>query len=149
MSYIRPSQHVRLLGVVISADLGLEKQVSNVSATCFHHLRQLRHIRRSVSTESATALLRAFVTCRIDYCNVVFVAAPKSVTGKLQRVLNAAARVVSGTRKFDHGLTQLLHADIHWLDVPARIKYKLFMMMRRCPGRHCSTVSGGTLVTSL
>ena len=57
--------------------------------------------------------------CRVDYCNVVFVGAPKSVTNKLQRVLNAGARVVSGTRKFDRGLTQLLHADLHWLDVPS------------------------------
>jgi len=40
---------------------------------------------------------------------------PKSVlTNTLQRVLNAAARVVSGiTRKIDRGLTQLLHADLH------------------------------------
>jgi len=27
--------------LAISADLGLEKHVSNVSATCFHHLRQV------------------------------------------------------------------------------------------------------------
>jgi len=58
----------------------------------------------------------------IDYCNVVFVGAPKSVTNKLQRVLNAAARVVSGTRKFDRGLAQLLHANLHWLYVPERVK---------------------------
>jgi len=32
-------------------------------------------------------------------------------------MLNAAARVVSGTRKFDRGLTQPLQADLHWLDV--------------------------------
>ena len=69
--------------------------------------------------------MHAFVTSRIDYCNVVFVGAPKFVTNKLQRV-------VSGTRKFDHGLTQLLHADLHWLDVPERVRYKLCMMMRRC-----------------
>ena len=46
------------------------------------------------------SLLHHFVTSWIDYCNVVFVGALKSVTNKLQRVLNAAARVVSGTRKF-------------------------------------------------
>jgi len=34
---------------------------------------------------------------------------------KLQRVLNAAARVVSDTRKFDRGLTSLLHDELHWL----------------------------------
>ena len=42
---ILPSQHVRLLGLVISADLGLDKHVSNVSATHFRHLHQQRHIR--------------------------------------------------------------------------------------------------------
>jgi len=89
---ILPSQHVRLLGVVISADLGLEKHVSNVSATRFPHFRQ--HILRSLFTEFATTFVHAFVTSRVDYCNVIFDGAPKSVTNKLQRVLNAAARTV-------------------------------------------------------
>jgi len=109
-----------------SADLGLEKHVSNVSATCLRHLRQLRHIRRSLSTVSATTLVHAFVASRVDYCNVGDL---KSVTSKLHRVLNAAARVFSGTRTFDRGLTQLLHADLHWLE---RVKYKLCTMMCRC-----------------
>ena len=119
------SQHVHLLGLVISADLGLEKHVSNVSATCFCHLHQLQHIQ---STESPSTLMHAFVTLWIDYYNVIFVGAPNSVANQLQRVLNAAASVVSGTRKFNHGLMQLL-PDLHWLE---RVKYKLCMMMRRC-----------------
>ena len=44
-------------------------------------------------------------------------------TDKLQRVLNAAARVVSNTRKFDRGLSQLLHDDLHKLDVPDRVAF--------------------------
>jgi len=94
MDVILPSHHVCLLGVVTSADLGLEEHSSNVSATCFHHFYQLRHVRRSLSTESATTLVHAFVTSQIDYCNAVFVEALKSVTNKLQRVLNVAARMV-------------------------------------------------------
>ena len=39
-------------------------------------------------------------------------------------MLNAAARVVSDTRKFDRGLTSLLHDELHWLDVPERVTYK-------------------------
>jgi len=70
-------------------------------------MRRLRQIRRSLSSESAMTLVRAFVTSRVDYCNVVFAGAPKIITNKLQRVLNSAARVVSGTRKFDRGLRQL------------------------------------------
>jgi len=45
----------------------------------------------------------------VDYCNAVLAGAPKSVTNELQRVLNVAARVVSGTRKYDRGLTTLIH----------------------------------------
>ena len=34
----------------------------------------------------------------VDYCSVVFAGAPKAITDKLQRVLNTAARVVTGFR---------------------------------------------------
>ena len=50
---------------------------------------------------------------------------------RLQRVMNAAARVVSDTRKFDHGLTQILHDDLHWIDVADRVTYKLGVIMHR------------------
>jgi len=41
-------------------------------------------------------------------------------------------RVVSGTKKFDRGLSQLLHTELHWLDVPERVTYKLGVMMYSC-----------------
>ena len=40
--------------------------------------------------------------------------------------------LVSGTRKFDRGLSRLLHVDLHWLDVPERVQYKLGVTVRRC-----------------
>ena len=46
--------------------------------------------------------------------------------------LNAAARLLSGTKKFDRGLSQLMHVDPHWLDVPERVKYKLVTMVYNC-----------------
>ena len=54
------------------------------------------------------------------------------VTDKLQRVMNAAARVVSGTKKYDHGLTHLLHSELHWLDVADRVTYKLGVTVHKC-----------------
>jgi len=47
-------------------------------------------------------------------------------------MLNAAARVVSGTHKFDRGLTHLLHSELQWLDVPQRIQFKLGVTVHRC-----------------
>ena len=46
--------------------------------------------------------------------------APRTVADKLRRVLNAAARLITGTRKFDRGLGQILHDQLHWLDVLVR-----------------------------
>ena len=57
---------------------------------------------------------------------------PKATTDKLQRVLNAAARVVTETRKYDRGLTDILRNELHWLSVPQRVKFKFGTMMFRC-----------------
>ena len=54
-------------------------------------------VHSSLDTESAATLVHAFVASRIDNCNAILAGAPKATTEKLQRVLNAAARVVSGT----------------------------------------------------
>ena len=58
-------------------------------------------------------------------------AAPKATTDKLQHPLNAAARLLIGMKKFDRALSQLMH-DLHWLDVPERVKYKLVTMVYNC-----------------
>jgi len=59
----------------------------------------------------------------------VLAESPKNITDRLQRVMNAAACVVTGTRKFDRSLTCLLHSELHWLDVPQRVQYKLGVMV--------------------
>ena len=71
----------------------------------------------------------------IDSCYLLFThypGAPKKTTDKLQRVLNAAARVVSNSRKYDRGLTQFRHQTIHWLDVADRIKFRLGVQVYKC-----------------
>ena len=103
-----------------------------VSSPSFYWLRQLRRVRRSLDDESAAILVHAFVTSRVDYYNLLLAGAPKSVTDNLQRVMNAAARVVSGTKKYDRGLIHLLHSELHWLDMADRVTYKLRVMVYKC-----------------
>ena len=45
-------------------------------------------------------------------------------------VLNAAARLVHNSRKFDR-ISPLLR-DLHWLRVPERIKFRLAVLVFRC-----------------
>jgi len=64
------------------------------------------------------ALVHAFVTSQIDYCNSALASAQKKIADMLQPVQNAAARLVTATRKYERGLSRLMHDDLHWLSVP-------------------------------
>ena len=59
-------------------------------------------IRASLTRESAESLVHAFISSRLDYGNAVLSGIGSSLMERLQLVQNAAARLVSGTRKFDH-----------------------------------------------
>ena len=89
------SSHVRLLGVDISLDLSVDRHGSRV---CFYRLRQLRRIQRSLDSDPLATLIYAVFNSRMDYCNTVLAGAPRTAADILQRVLNAAARVITGTR---------------------------------------------------
>jgi len=93
---------------------------------------QLRRVRLTLDAESAATLVHAFVASRVDYCTTVLAGAPKSLTDKLQRVLNTSARVVSSTQKHDHGLSELLHDELHWLDYGYTAASRL-QTRRDCP----------------
>jgi len=82
--------------------------------------------------DSATTLVYAFVSSRVDYCNILLAGAPKVVTDRLRRVMDSAARVLSSTHKYDRGLSRFLHLQLHWLDVPERVQYKLGVVMYSC-----------------
>jgi len=43
-------------------------------------------------------------------------------------VLNAAARIVTGTRKFDRGV----HDELHWLEFPDHVFFKVAVTVHRC-----------------
>ena len=80
---------------------------SHLSRTCFYHLRQLRVMRRSLTTDSAHSLIRALVHSLVDYCNGVLAGLPQTQVNRLQSIHRAAARLVLQLP----GLGQCLESD--------------------------------------
>src|SRR6218665_1570616 len=87
--------------------------------------QELHQVAASWGCKAAVA---AFVTSRLDRRNSLLAGAPACLLDGLQSVLNAAARLVYNTRKYDH-ITPLLHDALNWLPVPFRIQYKLCLLV--------------------
>ena len=71
-------------------------------------------------------VIHAFVTNRIDFCNSLLYGLPDCELKKVQRVQNAAARLLTSTRKYDH-ITPVLR-ELHWLPVKYRIQFKILLL---------------------
>jgi hypothetical protein len=76
------------------------------------------------------SLIVSLVLSRLDYGSATLAGLPACLLDRLQSVLNAAARLVYGSRKYDH-VTPLLR-DLHWLRVPERITFRLAVLAYRC-----------------
>ena len=118
--------------MTFTPDLCLEKHVSIASGKYIFQLRQLRRVRRSVNSEAASMLIHSFVSSLVDYCNCLMAGAPKKWTEKLQCFMNAAARILAQTKKYDRGLTRILHDELHWPDVSERFQCKFSIHVYKC-----------------
>ena len=128
---LRPVDCVRDLGVLIDSGMTLARHVNHISGVCLFQLRQLRIIRRSLTTDAAHALVRALIHTRIDYCNGLLASCPRYLTDKLQVVLRAAARLVLQL-PYRSSVSEVMHRQLHWLDVVDRVNYKIGLLVYKC-----------------
>jgi len=117
------SDTVRDLGVILDGRLTMANHVAAVCRSCYYQLRQLRSVARSLSADAVKAVVHAFISSRLDYCNSLLTGVNEGLLRRLQSVQNAAARLVTGTRRCEH-ITPALR-QLHWLPVRQRIHYKL------------------------
>ena len=68
----------------------------------FYHLRNISYIRKRLSSITTEILVHAFVSSKLDYCNSLLYGLPNYQEKKLQHVQNAAALLISLSRKHEH-----------------------------------------------
>ena len=131
---ICPSDSVRNLGVVFDSDFSFHKHVSNICKSCFHHIRDLRRIRRHIPLSTAKTMSNALISSRLDYCISLLNNIAKQDLSKLQRVQNCLARVVLRAPRFSRSLPLL--KQLHWLPVNYRIKFRMSTLTYRALAIH-------------
>ena len=133
---IRFSKEVKNVGVWLDCNLNLNKHINTIVAHCYKLLKNIGRIRKIISTKHTEMLVHAVITSRLDYCNSLFFNMSQSNIYKLQKVQNAAARLVARRRK-RKSISGVIR-DLHWLRVESRIVFKILLLTHKVIIGKCS-----------
>ena len=108
----------------------MKHHITEICKLSFYHLRNIAHIRRFLTLDAAKTIIQSLVCWRIDWNNSLYYGLPNTQLLRLQRVQNAAARIIMKRRKFDH-VTPILK-ELHWLPVMYRVSFKMLVLTYKC-----------------
>ncbi len=117
------SSSVRNLGVLFDSNLSFD---SHISKAAFFHFKNISKLRPLLSMSNAEMLIHAFMTSRLDYSNALLCGCSACLINKLQMVQNAAVRVLTRTRKYDH--ISPVMSTLHWIHAKHRIDFKILLI---------------------
>ena len=123
---IRSSQKARNIGVIFDHHFRFNEHIASICKSSFYHLRNISNIRKYLSSTTTEILVHAFVSSKLDHCNSLLYGLPNCLIKKLQHVQNAAARLITLSRKHEH-ITPIL-LNLHWLPVNYRIIFKILLI---------------------
>ena len=99
---IKPLESVRDLGYWFYAHMLMNVHIGKICSRAFRGLFSIRQIRTFLTVQSTKTLIHAFVSSHLDCCNDFLFDLPKYQLDRLQKVYNAAARVIFQMAKYDH-----------------------------------------------
>ena len=141
---IRFSSVVKNLGFSLDTSLDMEPHINNVVSHCYKLIKDVRDVRSLLSNKETEQLVHAIISSRLDYCNSLFFGLNKSVLNKLQKVQNAAARLIVQRRKCESIRNDII--NLHWLRINERIVFKILVTIFKCwnemaPDQICSLIN--------
>ena len=100
----------------------MDHQIANTVKSCYYQIKNSGRIRPHLTEESCSHTL---VTSRLDYRNTLLCGLPQMALQRLQKVQNCAARLITRTRKYEHGTPVLQR--LHRLPVHMRPTYNVLL----------------------
>ena len=62
-------ESARNLGIVFDSNHSFDKDISNLSKTCYYHIRDLRRIHTTLDFDTARTFATSLIHSKLDYCN--------------------------------------------------------------------------------
>ena len=132
---IRFSDFVKNVGVWLDRNMSLDKQVNTIVAHCYKILRDIGRIKKYLQIHDLEELVHAVISSRLDYCNCLYVNIKKELIYKLQKVQNAAARLILSKKRMFSGTTAL--RELHWLNIETRVTFKILLLVHKAVRGKC------------
>ena len=126
---ISPSNHVRNLGVIFDRSLDFKPHVDQLVPKCTGMLLALNHVKHVIPIATLRRLITALVFPVLRYCMSVYGICNKAEVRRIQKVINFAARVLSGRRKYD-SISDVVRM-LGWLKADELITYHRVVTIHR------------------
>ena len=133
---IRFSREVKNVGVWLDRNMDLDKHVNFVVSHCYKILRDIGRVKKYMQRQHLERIVHSVISHRLDYCNCLFVSMSKDNLYKLQKVQNAAARLILSKRRRDSASMML--REVHWLNIETRITFKILLLVHKVVRGRCS-----------
>ena len=117
------------IGIFFDDALSMNNQVQHICRVVYFHFVSIGKIRNLLDRKTTEIMIHTYVTSRLDNANCLLYGISDHLLTKLQRVQNAAARLITKTKKHDHITAVLI--DLHWLPIKQQIEYKLLLLTFR------------------
>ena len=101
-SQVTQSIKVRDLGVTFDQFLNFDDHITAICRSAYFHIRNIGKIRNLLSYNACSTIIRALISCRLDYCNSLLYNVPPHKTDRLQRLQNQCARILTKSPRRDH-----------------------------------------------
>ncbi len=101
-------------------------QLSKMEATAARNQNSIGNRMEKKTLGETRLFFLAFMISRLDYCNALLGGCSARLINKLQMVQNAAGRVLTRTRKYDH-ISPVL-STLHWLPIKHCIDFKILLI---------------------
>ena len=119
---LQPVSSARDLGVEFDGCLSYDEHITQVVSKCTKSLCLINRVKHILDSRTLIVIINALVFSKLYYCSSMWANTSKKNIAKLQTVQNFAARIVTGTRKYDH-ITPVLQ-QLKWLPVSYTLRYK-------------------------
>ena len=123
---IVPTDFAKDLGVILDSCLTYNNHIASTVSSCMARLGQINRVKHAFDTTTLTIMINALVFSKLYYCCNVWSNTSEHNLNRIQGVQNFAARIVSGSGKYDH-ISPILK-DLRWLPVRQQLYFRHAIM---------------------